>query len=341
MKSRVMPTRIRTDSVTAPIEDIRELLTRGKRILVATHLDPDGDAIGTQLAFGAYFRDLGKDVVLLHDSTIPDKYRFLSGVEDILAVDEFKGTNEFDTLLVLECPSLKRLGRIAELIGENTVIVNIDHHQNSDPLGTVNWIDNRSSSVGEMACEYFRAVSYKPSPEVAEQLYTAILTDTGRFRYDSTSPRTMLLAGELIGYGADPQKICTSVYYDIRPSTMKLIGQVLSGIEYHDEGRICLLTLTHKMLKDTGADESAVEGLVDHTMYGQGVIVGALLKERDEGCTRVSLRANNGIDVAQIAREFGGGGHLRASGCNLPHALDEARQVVLRLLSEAIDEEEA
>ena len=306
---------------------------------MGTHTNPDGDAIGTQLAFAAYLRDLGKDVVMLRDSDIPEKYLFLEDVKHILPVDEYQKAEPFDTVLILECPNLDRLGAVSRFVTAGANIVNIDHHRDSEPLGHINWFDNTVSSVGEMAYVFFKEVQYKISPIVAEQLYTAILTDTGRFRYDSTSPRTMALAGELIDLGANPQKVCNEVYFDIRPSTMKLIGKVLNGIEFYLCNRICLMTLTRKMLEESGADESAVEGLVDHTMYSRGVVAGALLKEMDNGETRVSLRSYNGIDVASVAGVFGGGGHTNASGCTLQKKIDDARSDILSVLTEAVERE--
>ena len=341
MKSKATPTKKTLDSTVAVIDEIRQALVSSRRVLVATHLDPDGDAIGTQLAFGAYLRDLGKDVVMLRDSAIPDKYLFLRGVSNIIPVREFDGQDGFDTVVVLECPSPDRLGQVRQLIGGETNVVNIDHHKDSTPFGSINWLDDSASSVGEMACIFFKQVGYEIRPEVAEQLYTAILTDTGRFRYDSTTSQTMCLAGELIDLGADPHKICDMVYFDLRPSTMKLLGKVLNGIEFHKNGRVCLMTLSRKMLEETKADEASAEGLVDNTMYSRGVVVGALLKETENGQTRVSLRSNNGIDVSAIARTFGGGGHFNASGCTLELELEQARSKVLEVLFVAVDGEGA
>ncbi|MFQ6009385.1 MAG: bifunctional oligoribonuclease/PAP phosphatase NrnA, partial [Candidatus Zixiibacteriota bacterium] len=171
----------------------------------------------------------------------------------------------------------------------------------------------------------------------AEQLYTAILTDTGRFRYKSTSPRTMAIAGLLIKAGADPQKICDHVYYNLRPSSMKLIGKVLNRIEFYDNGTICLLTLTQQMLKECKAELSESDGLVDFTLLTEGVVVGALLKETNSGYTKVSFRSRDSVDVAAVAIRFGGGGHYNASGCTLPMELFQAKNEVIKLLREARD----
>lgn len=339
MKSKVKQNNsVVVTSAEPPVESIKAIFEAGQRILVASHVDPDGDALGTQLAFAAYLRSLGKEVFLVRDNDIPFKYRFLEGVNDIPGVDTYEHHGLFDTALILECPNLARIGRASKLLNNDVRIVNIDHHRDNGLFGEVNWINAEASSVAEMTVEYFERVGYRITPGVAEQLYTAIMTDTGRFRYRSTSPRTMEIAGKLISAGADPQKICDLVYYNLQPSTMSLIGKVLNSIEFHDSGRICLLTLRQDMLKETGADESESDGLVDYTLFNAGVIVGALLKEIDDRRTKVSLRSKNGINVSAIAGRYGGGGHFNASGCSIMKSLDDTRVELLAILKKELDE---
>ncbi|MEW6050991.1 MAG: bifunctional oligoribonuclease/PAP phosphatase NrnA [Candidatus Zixiibacteriota bacterium] len=318
-----------------PAGAIREILLGARRILVASHIDPDGDALGTQLAFASYVRHLGKEPLLVRDSEVPHKYRFLHGAESIPRTESLPDDTTIDAAVILECPNIERIGTACRWLKDGLPIVNIDHHRDNAAFGRINWVDSSMSSVGEMVYEYFRADGYRPTADVAEQLYTAILTDTGRFRYSSTSPRTMAVAGELIAAGADPHKICNMVYYNVRPSTMKLIGAVLNTLEFHDHGRICLLTLTKQMLREAGAEESESDGLVDYTLFSEGVLAGALLKELDVARTKVSLRSANGINVSGIAAQFGGGGHYNAAGCTLPLPLERARAEIVRLLTEA------
>lgn len=312
---------------------IKQLLENSRRVLVVTHVDPDGDALGTQLAFAAYLRHIGKQPILVRDDAVPDKYQFLSGVNDVPTVDGIDSNLEFDTALVIECPVIDRVGQAERFLNDNVRIINLDHHRDNSGFGDVNWIDANTSSVGEMAYEYFMQVGYEISPVVAEYLYTAILTDTGRFRYSNTSARTMEIAGRLIDAGADTQKICDLIYYDMPPTTTMLVGRVLNGVEFFDQGRICLLTLTLKMLAETGAHQSETEGLVDFTLYNKGVLAGALLREIDHQRTKVSFRSKERIDVASLAAVHGGGGHFNAAGCMLSLPLAEAKAEVLRLFA--------
>ncbi len=317
------------------ITEMERVLASSRRVLVASHEDPDGDAIGSQLALGSYLRHLGKEVFLVRANTIPEKYLFLPGAKDIPHVESLDDGFAVDTAVVLDCPVIERTGAVARFLGDNVRIVNVDHHRDNSEFGEVAWVNTRASSVGEMVFEFFEQVGYPISQETAWQLYTAILTDTGRFRFPGTSRRTMEIAGLLMEAGANPQKICDKVYYAKPPSTMKLEGMVLSGIEFHDDGRICFLTMTQEMLTKAGAHPSEGEGLADFTMHGRDVRAGALLKEINGGRTKVSLRSRNGVDVAALAATLGGGGHGNASGCTMPMPLAQARQELLQLIREA------
>lgn len=342
MKSRVSEktSPIRNEPQADAVRRIEAALKPARRVLILSHVDPDGDAIGTQLAVAEYLRSLGKEVALLRETEVPDKYRFLHGAEEIPLVDEVPRHDSFDTAVVLECPTPARMGRGADFITDDTTVINIDHHPDNRLDSDIDWLDSSKSSVGEMLFEYFLQVGFELSPEIAEQLYTAILTDTGRFRFSSTSPRTMEIGGALIRAGADPKKITDRVYHCLPPEAMKLLGRVLNGIEYHDSNRICILTLTRKMLRDTEAEMADSEGLVDFTLYSRGVEIGALLKEVEDDVTKASLRSRNGINVAEMAAEFGGGGHRNAAGCTIRMPLGQARQKLLEMFRQAKESQE-
>lgn len=321
---------------TPPFAEIQRAIEQARVIYVGSHMDPDGDSLGTQLAVASYLRSLGKRVLLCRDGNIPDKYRFLPGVSEIPDHGQVEIKEMIDTALILECPNRARLGGGEKLIGETTSIINIDHHYDNAIYGQVNWVNSEASSVGEMIYEYLRFAKYALSVDEATLLYTAILTDTGRFRYGSTSSRTMQIAGELIDAGADPYKIVEEVYYKTKPSTTKLLGKVLNGIEFHHDGRLCLLSVTRQMMTESGANSTETEGMVDWTLVSDGVLVGALLKEVEAGQTKVSLRSKGRINVSEIASQFGGGGHVNAAGCSIPKPMAEVRQLIAEILRGAV-----
>ncbi len=327
-----------TSRTNVPARDIRSAIDGSSHLLVASHVDPDGDAIGTQLAFAAHLRQLDKQVWTVRETDIPAKYRFLPDVETIRHVDSLPPDLSVDTVVILECPNRSRIGQAARYLDAASTVINIDHHRDSRELGTLNWIDPARSSVGEMVYEYLVACEHRVTSPMATQLYTAIMTDTGRFRFNSTSPRTMEIAGELIALGADPKEICDQVYYNLDPSTMRLTALVLNTIEFHNNGSVCLLTLTKDMLERAQADPAESDGLVDFSLFTRGVKVGALLKERDSESTRVSFRSRDGVNVAELASRFGGGGHFNAAGCTVPMGLQQAKRALLDMITEVQDE---
>lgn len=320
------------DRPAAIINALRET----KRLLVVSHTNPDGDAIGSSLAMAAYLESLGKEVIILFDSPIPSVYDFLKGANKIIKADTYQQPLTVDTVIALECPSLERIGKVKNRLTGNETILCIDHHLDSEEYGVVNWIDTSYSSVGEMLWHMFKLADYQFDQTVAEHLYTGVMTDTGRFRFDNTSPRTMICASELIAAGAKPEKISRAVYFDSKPSTLKLQGLVLHDIQFTADNRICYLSLTNKMLQEAKADRSEAEGLIDFTLFGTGVLIGAMFKEADNSTTRVSLRSAADINVAKIAGEYGGGGHFRAAGFDVSAGIEQARQIVLKRLVEAL-----
>ncbi len=317
-----------------PFKEIGLVIESATNLLVVSHIDPDGDALGTQLAFATYLKNIGKTVTLVREDTISEKYVFLPGIDQIQHVDEIKGRLDVDTMIALECPKLARAGDIINSLSDDITIINIDHHQDNENFGQVNWIDKESSSVGEMVYELFESFRYQIDEETAVQLFTAILTDTGRFRYESTSGRTLEIAGKLIEAGANPRDICDKVFYDLQPATIKLIGNVLSNAEFIDDGKTCLLSLPLEILESTECGEAEAEGIAEYSLYGKGVTLGVTFKERNRGVTRISLRSRGNPNVAKLAAVFGGGGHICAAGCSIDKPLSEAKKEFLKKLNE-------
>lgn len=335
MKSKTI---YKTDSLeidtNRPFKEIGLLIESAKKLLVVSHVNPDGDALGTQLAFAAYLKSLGKEVTLVREEAIPERYQFLPGIDQIRPVDNIKNSLDIDTVIALECPKLSRAGDIISSLSDDIKIINIDHHQDNDNYGQVKWIDKDASSVGEMVYELFESFRYQIDVETAVQLFTAILTDTGRFRYESTSGRTMEIAGKLIEAGANPRDICDKVFYDLQPATIKLIGNVLSNAEFIDNDRTCLLSLTNEILESEKYSEAETEGIAEYSLYSKGVTLGVTFKERNQGITRISLRSRGNPNVAKLAAEFGGGGHICAAGCSIDKPMSEAKKEFLQKLKE-------
>jgi len=315
---------------------VEKVLKQAGSILVTSHQDPDGDSVGSQMALIAYLQKKKKRILAVNQGKMSNKYRFLDPKGVIREALEPLPDFAPEVAFVVECPSLRRIGCVQKLLRPDTVIVNIDHHPKNEKFGQINWLDTKASAVGEMVYEFLAASRFKITPSVAEALYTAILTDTGRFRYSSTQPKTLEICARLMQLGADPQKITEEVYYRISPSDLRLVAQVLDGLELHAGGQVCFLSIDNRLLASTGARFEDTEGIVDYSLYLRDVKVGVLFKELSSSKTKVSLRSQKGIDISPVAKAFGGGGHPNASGCALSLPLPEAKRTVLQKVSELL-----
>ncbi len=318
--------------------EIDNLINQGRNILILTHINPDGDAIGSQLAMASFVRSKGKNVFLVRDDEIPKNLQFLAGAEDIPLFGNLPDSLKIDTAIILECPHLHRAGKAEQLLNDAVKIINIDHHHDNDNYGDIKWVDSSISSVGEMLYELFENLNFHISESVAEQLYTAILTDTGRFRFKSTSKRTMEIAGNLVEAGASPSHITDLVYYNQEPSSIRLLGKVLNAIEFHFSDRLCLISVTQNMLAAAKATKEDTEGLIDYTLYSNTTEIGLMLKEVDSSTTKVSLRSREKIDISKIAAQFGGGGHFNASGCQINKDIETAKSELLKAIGEELSD---
>jgi phosphoesterase RecJ-like protein len=319
-------------------QNIIDALLQSKHVLITAHRSPDGDSLGSQIGLAGLLKSQGIPHVIVNEGVIPDKYRFLPGIESVCDIRDFKTSGpKFDTAAVIECSTLERIGEVGRLVDEQCRIINIDHHQDNTCFGNINLKETQASAAGEMIYNILRHGSFPIDKEMATSLYTAILTDTGRFHYSSTTPECMKVAGDLLALGADTVEITENVYYNLRPQVMRLTGMVIAGMQYHLEGRLCLLTVDNRMMEEAQADRGDTEGLINYSMYASGVEVGVLFTEIDDKITKVSFRSQKDFDVADIAAQFGGGGHTNASGCVVELPLDKTRETILKVVRDRIN----
>lgn len=319
-------------------QDILDVLASARRVLITAHKGPDGDSLGSQLGLADYLESNNIAYAIIDDGAIPGKYLFLPGIDRIHNVaDTTSGEVGFDVAVVIECSNLKRIGRVLSLLTDAVRIINIDHHQDNEPFGFINYKDTQASAAGEMIYDLLVQSNAAISRDMAINLYTAILTDTGRFHYSSTTPRCLRVAGALVELGADPAVITENVYYQLKPDVIRLTGQALSHVEYLFNGRLCLLTLDRKMLRAANIGDNDTEGLVNYSLYAGGVEVGVLFTEIDDQHTKVSFRSHKPLDVAQVASHYGGGGHINASGCMIDKPMALAREAVVAYLKDKLN----
>jgi phosphoesterase RecJ-like protein len=307
------------------------------RFLVTTHENPDGDALGSLLATHLALRSLGKDSVmfLAGPAPLPGEYRFL-------AFEELARTRPADaaerTLLAVDCANESRLGADAAVLHQSPFTVNIDHHHDNSRFGDVNLVDADASSTGEVLRGVFAELGVELTPELAEPLYVALVTDTGRFQYANTTPKALRLAAELVEAGADVHKVFQDVYENVQFAKLKLLARALERAKVYEGGGLVISYLLRDDFAQVGAVEPYSEGIIDFLRAVEGAELAALIREppRDEGPTRrVSLRASvEDVDVSAIARSFGGGGHKQAAGFSTGATVEEITDLVRRLYGE-------
>ena len=319
------------------MEKVVEAIRKYRKFLITAHVNMEGDSLGSQLAMKELLRRLGKAAFIVDDDTVPPHYMFLPGADEVS--NKMDGKLDFDAALVLDCPTLKRAGRVKDLISKDKFIINIDHHISNEEFGDVNWVDPRASSAGEMVFKLFKAMGVALTKEIALSLYIAILTDTGSFNYDNTSRITHEIAGELLGYGLDPAAVSENVYERRSVADIKFLGLVLSKIKVLRGGEVAYLEITKKMLKDTGVDVSKSEGLVNYARSIDKARVAMLFREdpKEKGAISVSFRSKGDVNVNKIASHFGGGGHMKASGCVFKGSLSDVERKILAKVEEVLE----
>jgi phosphoesterase RecJ-like protein len=334
-----MSSRPQTSELEAAADEIR----RHDRFLVVTHENPDGDALGSLLATKLALEQLGKDPVMyLHgDSPLPREYAFMR-------LDELERRLPDDwrerVLLAVDCANESRLGLDPELIRGAPLVIDVDHHHDNSRFGHVNLIVPEASSTGEVLRDLFEALHVRLTPEIAEALYIALVTDTGRFQYTNTTPKALRLAAELVEAGANVHRVFQWVYETVQFAKLKLLARALERARIYDGGRVVVSYLVRSDFTEVGAGEAYSEGLIDYLRAVEGADMAVLIREpprRNGPLRRISLRAaNDELDVSAIARKGGGGGHRQAAGFSSERSIDEITEFVVREFEAAMRGEE-
>jgi phosphoesterase RecJ-like protein len=299
-------------------EDLLRKIRQGNRFLLTSHVNPDGDAIGSELGLARLLRRLGKGAVVWNLDQTPAIYRPLPGSDRVHCGAEPPAgfPEKFDSIVVLECPSPDRTGIEQHLTA--LPVINIDHHLGNQHYGAVNWVDSAAPAVGEMVFRLAQALKVSLEPEIASCLYLTLVTDTGGFRYSNATPAAFEAAAALVREGAHPEQVAQWLYESQPAAVVRLLGEMLQTLELHHGGRIATVRLDPEMFARAGAGAGDSEGLIDQPRSIAGVDAVALIRRRDDGTHKVSLRSRGEVDVEKIARHHGGGGHRNAAG----YALD-------------------
>jgi phosphoesterase RecJ-like protein len=319
-----------TNDVAAVVEALRS----HDRFLLTTHENPDGDALGSLLAAKLALDQLGKDdvMVLYGDSPLPGEYAFMELGELLRRWPDDAAER---VLVALDCANESRIAD-PEILGRVPLVLDIDHHHDNTRFGQVNLIDATASSTGEVLRDIFRELGVQLTPEIAEALYIALVTDTGRFQYTNTTPKALRLAAELVEAGADVHRVFQGVYESVQFAKLKLLARALERAQVYEGGAIVVSYLLRTDFAEVGAAEPYSEGIIDFLRAVEGAEMAVLIREpprnrRDGPLRRVSLRASvDELDVSAIARKSGGGGHRQAAGFSSDSSIDEITEFVRR-----------
>ena len=318
----------------AELSKIRDALGAHERFLVSTHENPDGDSLGSILATKLALEQLGKDVVmyLAGRTPLPKEYAFMR-------LDNLQRRTPPDDagerlLVALDCANERRLGPDPEVLERAPLVVNIDHHHDNTRFGDLNLIVPEASSTGEILRELFRELQVDVTPEIAEALYIALVTDTGRFMYANTTPKALRLAAELVEAGANVHRVFQGVYENVAFAKLKLLARALDHARVLEGGRLIVSHLEREDFVASGAEEPFSEGIIDYLRAVEGAEIAALIRQPptvNGPERRVSLRTTEeDLDVSAIARKSGGGGHKQAAGFPSEASVDEITDFIRR-----------
>ena len=310
---------------------IADALRTRERFVIVSHVRPDGDAIGSQLAMTLALRSLGKSVRAVSRDKPPAPMLVFPGVADIEIADHVDDPG--DAVIVMECGDLQRTG-IAGL--ERGFVINIDHHLGNTHYGALNWFDVSAAACGEMVFEVIRELGVPLTADIATHIYVAILTDTGSFHYSNITPRTFDICRQCVEAGVRPPAVARSIFDSNNLGRLKLFGAVLSRMQLDATGRIATVYVDRALATECGGTYDDTEGLINLPLTVKEILAVVFFKENGPNDWRISMRSKGEVDVNAIAKEFGGGGHKNASGCSAQGSREALTGLFNRKLTDAI-----
>ncbi|MEN6422065.1 MAG: bifunctional oligoribonuclease/PAP phosphatase NrnA [Smithella sp.] len=314
------------------ISEIIEAIHEGQNFLITAHVRLDGDALGSELAFYLMLKGMGKKAVIYNQDRTPERYLFLPAAHNI--THSISNIEQYDTCIVLDCSDITRVGDEAENLRKIKTIINIDHHVSNNGFCTLKMLDAKASSTGEIVFRLMRAMRIKMSRDICTNLYAAIITDNGSFRYSNTTKETFLAAGTLVENGANPQRIAESIYENDSPARLKLLAKALSTLSLDLENRVGSIVVTQKDLHETGAAWEHTEGFVDIPRTVRGIEVSVLYTQRGDDNYKLSLRSKAKVNVEKVAKRFGGGGHIHAAACWMKGDIETIKSQIIEAVRE-------
>jgi len=322
------------------MDQIIHHLKNSNNVLLASHINPDGDAIASLLSMGILLDTLNKQTTIYNQSPIPSRHRFLPSVQRI--VRNVNSGNYYDTAIILDCGDLQRIGKAAMTVNRIPVVINIDHHITNTGFGDFQLIDTSACATVEIIYRLFKKMDVPINLSAATSIYTGILTDTGSFRFSNTNRAAFEICAEMAALGVDPYCAAKHIYGTYSLGQLKLINLALESIEISQNGKLSLMTLTQGMLYETGTRPEDIDGLISYIKDIENIKIAVLIQEQMDGKEKstqhqrgqrfhVSLRSDETVDVAAIAASFGGGGHPRAAGFSIESKVADLKKRIFSL----------
>jgi len=323
-----------------PPKDLIDTLRREDDFLIAAHMNPDGDAIGSALALAAALEAVGKRVSIVDRDPIPQHYRFLPNVEKFHTLSDLSGTGisleRCTNLILVDCNDITRVVADKAVAGRfscrNAIV--IDHHATPSSFGTVRWIVPDAAATALLILEIIDALSIMLTADMATLLYAALIVDTGNFRFENTDAKVLRVAARLTEAGADPASISRALFEAWTSARFALFSRFLDTVELSE--RIVTSVVTNRMLQETGATSDQTETFVEFLKRMQDADVAVLITELEKDHYKLSMRAKGTVNVAKVAEAFGGGGHANAAGCRIRAGLDEVKRMVRARIAESM-----
>jgi phosphoesterase RecJ-like protein len=328
----------RTDYLTisperrAGIQRLARELVAGRRVVLSTHMNADGDGCGSETALARLLAQRGLESKIVNPTPWPSLFDFLLGGAALDATENGAAAlTNIDLLVVVDISDVKRLGNLTETVRRLTVPkIVIDHHVASDdPAGSIVLADTTACATGELVYDLACELDLEITPEIARSLYAAILTDTGAFRYSNTTPRSHAIAAELLSRGVDPEEMYQRVYASAPAGRVRLLAEVLSSLGVDEGCGVSWLTMAAGSLERHGVRSEDLDGIVEHARSIAGTRMAIFFRDLGYGKVKISFRSTGDVDVNRFARTFGGGGHVKASGALVAGTLDEVRDRVV------------
>ncbi len=318
------------------VDEILAVIRSHTNFVLTTHVNPDGDGLGSELALARALRLMGKSARIINHSQTPENYLWMDAGREIVIFSPVKDSDAIraaEVIVILDTNQPERLRSLEKWVRESGAVkIVIDHHREPDSFADRYLVDDDATSTGEMVYRLLLAGDVRISREIAIPLYTAIMTDTGSFRYPRTDSEIHRIAADLLDCGADPTESFANVYEQWSSNRLRLLGEALESMTTAYDGRLAYIACTQKMFRDTGTNEVDTDNFTSYPMSIKGVVVGLLFNELKDG-VKVSFRSKGDIPINELAKEFGGNGHLNAAGARLRDRILE--EVVASVIARA------